>query len=131
MERDPKDYLSKRGQQIMDIVYERGRITAAELEKALPGELANATVRAQLRTLEERGHLRHFEEDGRFVYVPTRPKPSAAKAAMRRFLRTFVNGSVDGALATLLSAKETDLTVEELDRLQKVLDEARKARTEE
>jgi len=125
MARDHNEYLSKRFQQIMDIAYERGRVTAVDVENELPGSPSNSTVRTQLRTLEERGLLRHSEESGKFVYVPTRPKPNAAKSAMQKFLRTFVDGSAEKALATLLSAKETELTDDELDRLRKMIDDAK------
>ncbi|HEY3780177.1 MAG TPA: BlaI/MecI/CopY family transcriptional regulator [Fimbriimonadaceae bacterium] len=123
-----EEYLSKRLQQIMDLVYERGRITAVELEQELPGSLSNSTVRTQLRTLEERGHLRHEDQEGRFVYFPTRLKPNAAKSAMQRFLKTFVSGSAEQALTTLLSAKESELSDSDLVRLQKIIEDAKSGR---
>jgi len=122
------EYLSRRFREIMDAVYERGQVTASDLEKTLSGSPSNSTIRTQLRTLEARGHLKHTEEDGRFVYRPTHPKPNAARAAMSRFLQTFVGGSVELALATLLSTKERELSEEDYDRLQRLIDEARKER---
>ncbi len=110
----------------MDLVYERGQVTAADLEISLSGNPSNSTIRTQLRTLETRGHLTHTEEDGRFIYRPAHPKPNAAKAAMQRFLQTFVNNSAEQALATLLSTKGEDLNEDDFDRLQKLIDEARK-----
>jgi predicted transcriptional regulator len=131
MARNPHEYLSKRGQQIMEIVYERGSITATDLEETLPGSPANSTVRTQLRTLEERGFLTHKDEEGRFVYTATRPKPAAAREVMKSFLRTFVDGSIEKALATLLSAKEADLTDEDLQRLSDVIAKAKQERSNE
>lgn len=121
-------YLSARFQQIMDLAYKHGKITAADLERDLPGNPSNSTVRTQLRVLEERGLLVRFDLDGRYGYKPAKPRPSAAKQAMQRFLQTFVDGSLDRALTTLLSAKETDLTDEDIDRLQAILDEAKQKR---
>jgi predicted transcriptional regulator len=118
------EYLSRRFQQIMEIVYVKERATAADVEEALPGSPTNSTVRTQLRELEGRGLLRHSVEKGRFYYEPTRPKPSAAVAAMRRFLQTFVDGSLEQAFVTMLSAKETDLTEQDLVRLRQIIDEA-------
>ncbi len=124
MARNGDDYLSKRFQQIMEIVYVKGRATATEVEADLPGSPSNATVRTQLRDLENRGLLRHTVEKGKFYYEPTRPKPSAAVAAMRRFLQTFVDDSLEQAFVTMLSAKETDLTETDLARLRQIIDEA-------
>ena len=121
-------YLSKRLQQIMDLAYEKGPISATDLERDLSGSPANSTVRTQLRQLEDRGLLRHYEEDGRFLYVPTEPPQVAARSAMRKFLNAYFKGSLDLALETLISAKEADLDDEEFDRLRKVIDEAADAR---
>lgn len=124
MARQSNEYLSRRFQQIMEVVYAKEKATAAEVEEALPGSTTNSTVRTQLRELEARGLLRHTVEKGKFYYEPTSPKPSAAVAAMRRFLKTFVDGSVEQAFVTLLSAKETDLSESDLDRLRQIIDEA-------
>lgn len=119
-------YLSKRFQEIMDIAYRQGTVTAADLERELAGNPANSTVRTQLRVLEERGHLVRFEQDGHYAYRPARPKSNAAVAAMQRFLHTFVDGSVEKALSTLLTAKEAGLTDEDLERLHGLIEAAKK-----
>jgi len=118
------EYLSRRFQQIMEILYEKERAPATEVEEALPGSTTNSTVRTQLRELESRGLLRHTVEKGKFYYEPTRPKPTAAVSAMRRFLQTFVDGSLEQAFVTMLSVKETDLTEMDLARLRQIIDEA-------
>src|SRR5262245_36704267 len=66
--------LSRRERQIMDILYQAGRATAADLMKALPGEPSDSTVRTQLRVLETKGHVRHEEQDGKYVYFPVVPR---------------------------------------------------------
>lgn len=128
MAREPHNYLSARFQQIMDLAYKHGSVTAPDLERELSGSPSNSTVRTQLRVLEERGLLVRFDQDGRYAYRPAKPKPNAAKQAMQRFLQTFVDGNVDRALSTLLSAKETELTSDDIDRLQAILDQAKQQR---
>jgi predicted transcriptional regulator len=127
MRKRNEPYLSRRLQQIMDLAYQLGSIAATDVEQMLEHAPANSTARTQLRVLEEKGYLVHREEGGRFLYTPVRPKPTAAKAAMERFLQTFVDGSAPLALTTLLSAKETDLSDQELDELEEII---RKTRTE-
>jgi len=112
----------------MDLAYEKGPISAVDLEHSLPGTPANSTVRTQLRQLEERGLLRHYEEDGRFLYVPTQPPQVAARTAMRKYLTAYFNGSLELAFSTLISAKEAEIGDEEFDRLHKIIDEAADAR---
>jgi len=123
MDTDSDEYLSKRFQQIMEVLYVKGSATAVEVEEALPGSPTNSTVRTQLRELESRGLLRHSVHKGKFYYEPTRPKPNAALEAMRRFLRTFADGSLEQGLVTLLSAKEADLTDADIARLRLIIDE--------
>jgi len=129
MAKKSQEYLSKRFQEIMDIAYRHEFITAADLERELAGNPANSTVRTQLRVLEERGHLVRFDKDGHYAYRPARPKKNAAIAAMQKFLQTFVDGSAEQALGTLLSAKDTELTNDDLERLQQVIEEAKKEKT--
>ena len=108
----------------MELAYEKGPISATDLERELPGSPANSTVRTQLRQLEDRGLLRHYEEDGRFLYVPTEPHQIAALSAIKKALKAYFNGSLEMAFSTLLSAKEVEIDDEEFDRLRKVIDEA-------
>src|SRR5271165_6632914 len=105
-----KRYLSAREQQIMDIVYQRGQVTATDVMAALPDTLSNSAVRTHLRLLEGKGQLRHIEAEGKYVYLPTHPHESAAQSALMQLLTTFFDGSVEKVMATLLSVKQTDLT---------------------
>lgn len=115
--------LSKREAQIMDLAYQRGAIAAADLETALGG-LSNSAVRTHLRTLETKGHLAHTEEDGRFVYRPTRPREAVAKGELSRLLASFFGGSVTAVVSTLLDQERDRLTSEELSELQRMVDKA-------
>lgn len=121
------DALTRRERQIMDAVFQRGQATAAEVRDALPDPPSYSAVRALLRILEEKGHLRHREEGARYVYMPTQPRQSAARRALRGVVQTFFGGSVEKAVATLLSEEETRLSDEEVARLAALIEGARDA----
>jgi len=123
--KQPAGYLSKREQQIMELVYQREQLTANEATELLPGSPSNSTVRTLLRILEEKGQLCHAEVEGKYVYSAAQPKQSAAKLALGGVLRTFFRGSVSDVVATLLSEESAHLSTEELDRLQGLIDQAR------
>lgn len=123
--KQPAGYLSKREQQIMELAYQRERLTANEAAELLPGSPSNSTVRTLLRILEEKGHLIHEERDGKYVYSPAQPKDSVARQALGGVVKTFFQGSVSDVVATLLSDEGGRLTASELDRLQGLIDKAR------
>ena len=95
-------HLSRRERQIMNIVYERGRATAAEVRDAMPDPPSNSAVRAMLRILEDKGHLHHEQDGPRYVFLPTVPPEEARGHALNRIVRTFFDGSAEGAMAALL-----------------------------
>lgn len=117
--------LSRRERQIMDIIYRRGRATVAQVLEELPDPPSYSAVRAMLRVLEEKGHLEHEQEGPRYVYSPTLPRERARRSALRRLLDTFFEGSPEEAVAALLDMS-ADLTDEELERLSRLIEEARK-----
>src|ERR1700746_705263 len=94
--------LSRRERQIIDILYRRGRATAADVMAELPGQPSYSTVRTQLRVMEEKGHVRHEEDGQRFVYVPTAPRRTVRKSALKHLVDTFFDGSAEQAVAALL-----------------------------
>ncbi len=118
--------LSRRERQIMDILYQRGRLSAADVLAALPNPPGYSAVRAMLRVLEEKGHVRHEEQGLKYVYVPTVPRERAKRSAVKHLLDTFFNGSAEQAVAALLDASSTSLTQPELDRMAELIDKARK-----
>ncbi len=121
----PTNYLSKREQEIMELVYERGHLTSNEAMEHLSGEPSNSTVRTLLRILEEKGQLMHEEREGKFFYLPVVPRTSAAKQALEGVMKTFFRGSVGDVVAALLDDEHAHLSVDEIDRLQKLIDQAR------
>jgi predicted transcriptional regulator len=118
--------LSRRERQIMEVVYERGRVTAAEVREQMPDPPSYSAVRAMLRILEDKGHLRHEQDGPRYVFMPTVPHEEASETALRRLVRTFFGGSPEGAMAALLDLEGERLDEEALDRIAERIDEARK-----
>ena len=122
----PHSTLSRRERQIMDVLYRRGRATAAEVMQDLTGDPHSSTVRTQLRVLEEKGHVRHEEEGLRYVYMPAVPRHAARKSALRHLVETFFDGSTEKAVAALLGREGSRLSDEELDRIADLIAKTRK-----
>src|SRR5262245_32877409 len=119
--------LSRRERQIMDIVYAHGAVTAAQVLGELPDPPSYSAVRALLRILEEKGHLKHKQEGAKYVYIPTEERGSAGGAALRGVVQTFYDGSVSRAVAALMGGSGK-LSEKELGELRKLIEEARKGR---
>src|SRR5829696_8937078 len=119
--------LSRRERQIVDILYERGQATAAEVQAALPDPPSYSAVRALLRILEDKGHIRHEQDGPRYIYLPTVARNNAQRSAMRHMLQTFFDGSAEQAISALLDDSSAKLSSAELDRLARMIDTARKS----
>jgi BlaI family transcriptional regulator, penicillinase repressor len=117
--------LTRRERQIMDVLFRRGRATAAEVLEDLPGSPSYSTVRTQLRVLEEKGHVRHEEEGVRYVYTPAVRRHAARKSALKHLVDTFFDGSAEKAVAALLGGEATRVSSEELDRISDLIAKAR------
>lgn len=117
--------LSRRERQIVDLLYQLGRATAADLVKALPGEPTDSTVRTQLRVLEGKGHVRHEEEGGKYVYCPVVPRRVVRKSALKHVMNTFFEGSAEKVVAALLGPDGGRLGDDELDRIAEIVSKAR------
>ena len=118
------DPLSRRERQIMDIIYARGQATAAEVTSALPDPPSYSAVRALLRILEEKGHLRHQQAGPRYVFLPTVSRDRARRSALRSLVKTFFDGSPAQAAAALIDQGE--LSDEDFTRLAEAIEKARK-----
>ena len=119
--------LSRRERQIMDILYRDGQATAAAVRAALPDPPSYSAVRAMLRILEEKGHVRHEQDGPRYVYVPTVGRDNAKRSALNHMLQTFFEGSAEQAISALLDDGAAKLSDVELDRLERLISQARKA----
>ena len=126
MTRQEKIALSRRERQIMDVVYRLGKATVQEVLDQLADPPSYSSVRTLIRLLEGKGHLTHVADGNRYVYSPTQRKETARKSALRHLLDTFFDNSVESTVAALLDVKSKELTDEELDRLTRLIDDARK-----
>lgn len=117
--------LSRRERQIMEILYQRGKASAAEVREAMEDAPSYSAVRAMLRILEEKGHLKHQEEGLKYVYAPTVARDKAKRSAVKHLLDTFFNGSPEQIMAALLDVSSTRLTREELDRMSAMIEKAK------
>jgi BlaI family penicillinase repressor len=118
--------LARRERQIMDILYRRGRATAAEVQQMLPGDPNYSTVRTQLRVLEEKGHVVHEDDGLRFTYAPSVPRRAARKSALRHLIETFFDGSAEQVVAAVLGGEGTRISDDELDRIAEIVAKAKK-----
>lgn len=118
--------LSRRERQIIDVLYRRGRATAAEVMADLPGEPSYSTVRTQLRVLETKGHVRHEDDGQRYVYSPAVPRGTVRRSALKHLVETFFDGSVEQTVAALLGGDAARLSEEELNRIARLIAKARK-----
>lgn len=111
----------------MDILFRRGRAPASVVREELPGDPSSSTVRTQLRILEQKGHVRHDEVGLRYVYRPVTPRRTARRSALRHLVETFFDGSAEQAVAALLGGEARRLTEPELERIARVVSDARAA----
>jgi len=126
MKKDGHRTLSRRERQMMDILYQRGRASASEIHQALPDAPTYSAVRAKLRVLEEKGHIRHEEEALHYVYIPTVARDTARRSALRHMISTFFEGSVEQTVAALLDLSAAKLSAEDLDRISEMVDKAKR-----
>jgi BlaI family penicillinase repressor len=118
--------LSRRERQIMEILYQRGKASASEVREAMDDAPGYSAVRALLRVLEDKGHVKHQAEGLRYVYVPTVAREKAKRAAVKHVLDTFFKGSPEQVVAALLDISSPALTRDELDRMAEMIEKAKK-----
>jgi BlaI family penicillinase repressor len=118
-------HLSRRERQIMDVIYQRGQATSAEVQENMPDPPSYSAVRAMLRLLEEKGYLKHEQDGPRYVFKPTLAREKARKSALKQMLETFFDGSTEQAVAALLNLSKSKLSQDELDRLSHMIETAK------
>jgi predicted transcriptional regulator len=123
--------LSRRERQIMDVLYERGRATAAEILAALPDPPSYSAIRALIKVLEDKGHVKHQEDGPRYVFTPSVPRSKARRNAVKHLLQTFFDDSAGEAVASLLGASAGKLKPEELDKIEDLIARAREENRKE
>src|SRR3954470_10171978 len=118
--------LSRRERQIMEILYQRGKASASEVREAMEDAQSYSAVRAMLRVLEDKGHVKHQEEGLKYVYVPVVARDKAKRSAVKHVLDTFFAGSPEQIVAALLDVSAARLTPEELDRMAELIEKAKR-----
>jgi len=118
--------LGRREREIMDVLFRRGRATAAEVLRDLAEPPSYSSVRSMLRLLEAKGHARHEWDGPRHVYLPTESQEQVRRTAARHVLRTFFNNSMESAVAAMLGGAEQPPSADELKRLAKLVERARR-----
>jgi BlaI family penicillinase repressor len=118
--------LSRRERQIMDILYQQGKASASEVREAMPDAPSYSAVRAMLRVLEDKGHVKHQAEGLKYVYVPVVARDKAKRSAVKHLMDTFFKESPEQVVAALLDVSSTRLTREDLDRMSEMIEKAKR-----
>jgi BlaI family transcriptional regulator, penicillinase repressor len=113
--------LSRRERQIMEILYRRGKASAAEVREAMSDPPSYSAVRAMLRVLEEKGHVSHENERLKYVFAPVVKPEKAKRSAMKHLVETFFRDAPEQVVAALLDVASKRLTREELDRMSEMI----------
>ena len=124
--RVPNAYLSKREQQILEVLYKYDRLAANDILEKMPQQVHNSTIRTQLRILEHKGHVNHDVVDGKFVFFPVHDRGATARSAMAGIVESLFKGSYGQAAAALLGDKDAKLTAEEISEIEALLQKAKK-----
>lgn len=117
--------LGKREQQIVEAVYRLDEASVAEVRAELPSPPSYSAVRAMLNLLVEKKILKYRADGRRYVYRPATAREKVSRSALRKVLSTFFSGQPIDAMAALLDVSE-ELTSDDLDRMRKMIDDARK-----
>src|SRR5258708_717440 len=126
MKKPKPNTLSRRERQIMDILYKLEQATVADVLGRLTGKPNYSTVRAQLRVLEDKGHVQHEEQGLRYVYAPIVPRHEVRQSALKHLVDTFFEGSTQKVVAALLGSEGGKISQEELERIAELVEKARK-----
>ncbi len=118
--------LSRRERQIMEILYQRGKASTAEVREAMVDPPSYSAVRAMLRVLEEKGQVKHESEKLKYVYTPTIAREKARRSAVKHLLDTLFGGSPEQIVASLLDVSSSRLTREKLDRISEMIERVKR-----
>lgn len=124
--KDHGQQLGRRERQIMDTIYQLGEASVNDVRERLPDPPSYSAVRTVMRILEEKGYLRHRRVKTKYVYRPTQSREAASRSALRHLLNTFFAGSATDAVAAILDAESNRLSDEDLKRIKRLIDEARR-----
>ncbi|MEL7362550.1 MAG: BlaI/MecI/CopY family transcriptional regulator [Bacteroidota bacterium] len=121
----PVPSLSRREREVLDVLHRLGRASAADVRDALTDPPSDSAVRTHLRILEEKGHIRHEQDGPRYIYLPVVAREEAGRSALRHLMKTFFDDAPTRAVAALLDDASSDLSDDDLDRLDDLIKRAR------
>lgn len=110
----------------MDALYRLGKASAAEIREQIPSPPTYTAIRTQLTILERKGHVRHESDGTRYIYAPLIGREQMGRCAIDSLLKTFFDNSVERAVTAMLTAEDADIPREDLDRLARLIDKARR-----
>lgn len=120
------EVVRTRQRQVLDIVYRLGEVSAADVQRALKEDISYSAVRSVLRTLEEKGLVKHREKDLKYVYSPVVPKSRASRSALSHIIRTFFDDDPAHAMKALLDVSHSRGYDVDYSALKRMIDRARK-----
>lgn len=118
--------LGSRERQIMEVVYRLGRATVAEVLAQIEDPPSYSAVRAMLRILEDKGHLKHVQDGPRYLYLPVVSGERARRSILQDVVKRLFDNSTEKAVAALLESSSTRMSDAELERLQRLIDSSRR-----
>jgi BlaI family penicillinase repressor len=121
----PNDGLGARERQIMDVIYQLGEASVADVQARLADPPSYSAVRTMIRLLEKKGLLRHRQVGTKYVYRPRSSRESASRSALRHVMQTFFGGSATDAVAAILDDSASRLTRSDLERIERLIEKAR------
>ena len=118
--------LSRREAEIMEVLFRLGEASVAQVQENIPNPPGYSAVRALLAILERKGHLKHREAGGKYLYSPARARASVARRALKRVVETFFEGSIEQTVAALLQSEDRNLSRHDLNRIETMITKAKK-----
>lgn len=127
MKRDFETF-SRRERQILQVVYSLGQATAQQVRQQLPDPPGYSSVRKLLSILEEKGHIKHIEQNRRYVYLPTQPKTKARASALKHLMSSLFENSAESVVSTLMDISAEKMSEKDLARIAQLIENYRKGR---
>jgi len=126
MKNEQQSVLTKREQQVMEVMYREKNVSAKQVWELIPDFPSYSAVRSVLTILERKRLLTHAIEGKKFIYSPAVEHREAAGSAVKQLLRTYFNNSLDRAVAAMLEIHNEDMTEDDLKRVSEIIARARK-----